>query len=337
MADTLKDLGEFGVIDLFRRGSFPAGEGIHAGIGDDCAVLDGPPGERLLVTTDMLLEGSHFLKEGTGPYLLGWKSLAVNLSDVAAMGGKPWAAFLAMGLPENLSSSYLEGFRKGLSDCAARYHLPLVGGDTTASRGGVSLCLTVLGRITAGSEVYRSGASPGDKIFLGRPTGESAAGLALVLDPQIPLSEPDREALLLAHNKPAPQVELGLLLSGKGLATAMIDVSDGLLQDLGHICRESGAGARLEAKRIPVTPLLSRFAAAAGRDPLDLALAGGEDYCLLFCVSPEKEEEARDTAREELSLELHPIGTITGGGGVLLGRGGKWEKWERGGWDHFAP
>ncbi len=336
MAGNLEELGEFGIIDLFRKSRFPAREDVYAGIGDDCAVLEGPPGERILVTTDMLLEGVHFLRGGTGPYLLGWKSLAVNLSDLAAMGGRPWAAFLAMGLPRDLPLSYLEDFRKGLFDCASRYGIPLLGGDTTAARKDTALCLTLLGRVPAGREIYRSGANPGDRILLGRPTGESAAGLALILDPGIGLEDPDREALLLAHNKPEPQVDLGLLLSERGLATAMIDVSDGLLQDLGHICEESGTGALVEEEKIPVTPLLERFASAAGKNPLDLALAGGEDYALLFSVSPQLEEEALNAARRELGITLHPIGTITGDSRILVGREGEWREPGRTGYTHFG-
>ena len=335
MADNLEELGEFGIIDLFRKSGFPPHEDVYAGIGDDCAVLEGPPGERILVTTDMLLEGVHFLRGGTGPYLLGWKALAVNLSDLAAMGGRPWAAFLALGLPRDLPVSYLEDFRKGLANCAARYGIPLLGGDTTAAREDAALCLTLLGRVPAGREVYRSGANPGDRILLGRPTGESAAGLALVLDPAIDLPDPDREALLLAHNKPEPQLDLGALLSGSGLATAMIDISDGLLQDLGHICEESQAGARVELEKVPVTPLLARFAAAAKKDPLDLALAGGEDYALLFSVPENRVAEALEAARRGLGIRLHPIGTVTDDPGILLGREGQWRKPDRTGYTHF--
>jgi len=336
VGNNLEDLGEFGIIDLFRKTAGPGGEGVVRGIGDDCAVLEGPPGERLLVTTDMLLEGVHFLRDGTSPYHLGWKSMAVNLSDIAAMGGDPWGAFLAMGLPRDIPPSFLEDFRRGLRDCAARFGIPLLGGDTTAARKDLSLCLTLLGRVEAGREIYRSGAKPGDRILLGRPTGESAAGLALILDPAVQLPPGDREALLLAHNKPFPQVELGRLLSREALATAMIDVSDGLLQDLGHICGESGVGAQLEEDKVPLTPLLRRFGAASGKDPLEAALAGGEDYCLLFCVRPEKHEDARNAARSGLGIELHAVGTITGGPGVLVGREGAWKKWDRAGFDHFA-
>ena len=336
MAEGPADLGEFGIVRLFRLAA-AGGEGVLTGIGDDCAVLEGPPGERILVTTDALLEGIHFLRRGTGPYLLGWKALAVNLSDVAAMGGRPWGAFLALGIPKDLSLSYLEEFRRGLMDCAAPYGVPLLGGDTTASASGVTLCLTVLGKVPEGEEVLRSGARPGDRILLGRPTGESAAGLALILEsprPQLPPG--DEEALLLAHNKPHPQVELGRLLAREGLATAMIDVSDGLLQDLGHICRESGLGARVEEERVPLTPPLRRFAAASGKDPLELALTGGEDYCLLFTVRPEEEERAIQAARRELGLTLHPIGRTTGEPGLLVGREGKWRPPSKGGFDHFA-
>jgi len=335
VADGLEELGEFGVIRLFREAAAP-GEGILKGIGDDCAVLEGPPGSRLLVTTDMLLEGVHFLREGTGPRDLGWKALASNLSDIAAMGGLPWGAFLAVGLPGDLPLSWLEEFREGLLECSSRYECPLLGGDTTSSEKGVVLCLTVLGRVPEGREIYRSGAKEGDLVFLGRPTGESAAGLTLLLHPPgPPLSREDRQVLLAAHNRPEPQVELGLLLSREGLATAMIDVSDGLLQDLGHICEESGLGARVEARKIPITPSLLRFAAASGKDPLEPALTGGEDYCLLFTLDPKDQARARKAARRELGIELHPVGYLTGGRKVLVGEGDRWEEWSRRGYDHF--
>jgi len=277
---------------------------VRVGIGDACAVLAAAGAGNLLVTTDMLIEGVHFRRDWMAAEQIGWKALAASLSDIAAMGGEPTGAFLALGLPRTAPLAEVEGLRMGFMACAEAYRVDLLGGDTVASPAGLVLCVTVLGN--AAAPVLRSTARPGDLVFLGRAVGGAAAGLQLLRRGPGGLDPADGEALLAAHREPRPQVALGRVLAARGLATAMIDVSDGVLQDLGHICRESGLGARIDPEAVPVPGPARRFAVLAGTEPLEWALAGGEEYCLLFCVPPARRAEALEACREE--------------GGALIGR-----------------
>lgn len=335
MDDSLGRRGEFGIIDLFREQAGPGHSWVTAGIGDDCAVLDTGGGTSLLVTTDMLAEGVHFLRSGASPWRLGWKSLAVNISDIAAMGGEPAAAFLALGLTADLSEKFLLEFRDGLFACAAEYRVDLLGGDTIRTRSDLVFSLTLLGRAPAGQVVTRGGARPGHRVMLGGPVGESAAGLQLLGGVTGSVDTGDRDQLLKAHLEPRPQVALGRLLAREGMARAMIDISDGLLQDLGHICRESGAGADIDAGRLPLSGALRRAAESAGADPLEWALRGGEDYVLLFSVPPDLEEPARSAGRDELGIELLTIGEITAGPQIRVCRDGEWSETDPTGFTHF--
>lgn len=335
MADELKKLGEFGIIGLFRKEADPSRRWVVRGIGDDCAVMDAGGSERLLVTTDMLIERIHFLREAISSRQLGYKSLAVNISDIAAMGGEPTAAFLAMGLTPDLDETFIREFKDGLFECAREFAVDLLGGDTSSSRDDIMLCLTVLGRAEECEVIGRGGARPGDRIFLGGVTGDSAGGLQLVLGRGQELAKEDRQHLLDAHHKPRPQVELGRLLARGGLASAMIDVSDGVLQDLSHICAESRTGADLDADTLPVSNPCRRLGDLIGQDPVEWALAGGEDYVLLFCVPGQKVDQARELCRDELGLDLSPVGTITEGPGIRVCRGGAWSEAEAAGFDHF--
>ncbi len=335
MDSDLSELGEFGIIGLFEAAARPERRWVEQGIGDDCAVLDIGGGERLLVTTDMLAERVHFVREGISAWQLGWKSLAVNISDIAAMGGEPQAAFLALGLTADLEPDFVRGFRNGLVDCAREYGVDLLGGDTIATRVDLVTCLTVLGRARAGQVVTRAGARPGDRVMLGGMVGDSAAGLELVLGGQGDVSEADRRLLLKAHLEPRPQIALGQLLAGHGLASAMIDVSDGVLQDLGHICERSGTGAELDTERLPISEAARRLAASLGEDVIEWGLSGGEDFVLLFCVLADKQDEAIRLCHQELGAEIFSIGAITPDGPIRVGRDGVWTEILRPGYDHF--
>lgn len=331
-------LGEFDIIARFRsaRATRPW---VLEGIGDDCAVLDMGHGRALLVTTDMLVERVHFRRDVGTPWSLGWKALAVNVSDVAAMGGTPEAAFLAVGFTHDLPLDQLLGFRDGLAACAAAFEVDLLGGDTVSSRQDVVMCLTVLGTAPADEVVHRAGARPGDVVVTGGVVGDSAAGLHVLLAEaegrRVALAEVDRAALLHAHLEPQPQVALGRALAARRLVRAMIDVSDGVLLDLSHVCDAAGLGAVLEASTLPVSGACRSAAAALGRDPLAWALGGGEDYVLLATVPPERLEEASAVAREEAGAVLHAIGTVSDERGLRLARDGGVAPVEPWGWDHF--
>ncbi len=331
-------LGEFEIIDLFRGGGH-----LHAwvqhGIGDDCAVLDLDGERSLLVTTDLLVEGVHFLRETITPWQLGWKAMAVNISDIAAMGGTPRAAFAAAGLVPGVDLDWLTALRDGMRACAGRYGVDLLGGDTSGARQDAVLCLTLLGTAARDQVVLRSGARPGDVAFLGGPVGLSAAGLWALGDGREPAQRMDtaqRERLVKAHLEPRPQVELGRWLAQRGLATAMMDVSDGVLQDLGHICRASGVGALVAGETLPVGRALAQ-AGALGccAEPWRFALSGGEDYVLLFTAPSERQDEIVAGAKHELGIELIPFAWIEPDPGLrLFGLDGI-HTLDPAGWDHF--
>ncbi|HSA22081.1 MAG TPA: thiamine-phosphate kinase [Myxococcota bacterium] len=259
MSPPLSSLGEFGLVALFERAAQARHPATRVGIGDDCAVLDLGGLERVLLTTDLLLERVHFEAAWLSAEDLGHKSMAVNLSDVAAMGGEAVAALLALGLPPGLEVAWVEGLRDGLVGCARAYGLELVGGDTVSAPGGAVVCLTVLGRAPADEVVLRSGGQPGDRVLATGPLGDSAAGLHLLRGGGAGLAPEDRAALLLAHRRPEPQLALGRELARRRLAHAMIDVSDGLVQDLGHICERSGLGAELDADGLPLSAAARRL------------------------------------------------------------------------------
>ncbi len=333
-------LGEFDVIELFRSGR-PPRPWVREGIGDDCAVLDVGGGRVLLVTTDMLVEQVHFRLDAGTPRALGWKALAVNVSDVAAMGGTPEAAFLALGFPGDLALEALLGFRDGLAACAAAHEVDLLGGDTVSSRRDMVLCLTVVGTVAADEVVRRAGARAGDVVVVGGPVGDSAAGLHLLLAEaggrRVDLAAAHREPVLRAHLEPRPQVTLGRALAARHLAHAMIDVSDGVLLDLSHVCDRSGTGAVVDAEALPISAACRAAAAALGGDPLAWALGGGEDYVLLAAVPPDRLEEAVDVAREDAGAVLRPVGTIEREPGLRLRRNGRVAPIAPWGWDHFSP
>ncbi len=257
------------------------------GIADDCAALDLGGPDYLLWTVDTLVEGVHFDLSYVSLSQLGRKSLAVNLSDLAAMGGKALYALLSLGWPPGRDLAGALEFGEGLAACARDYGVAVIGGDTVASPAGLAVALTVLGRVPKNEILRRSGARIGDLIYVTGPLGESAAGLK-ILRRGLSLDPTQREPLVRAHLDPQPQLAAGRLLAKEGLATACIDLSDGVATDLMHICQLSGVWARLAATDIPIPPEVKTVARMVGQDPLELALQGGEDYQLLFTSPPDR-------------------------------------------------
>jgi len=322
----LKELGEFGLIDRIARRVHQA-PAVVLGIGDDAAALLPTPGTLTLITSDMLLEGVHFDLDFCDPQSLGRKSLAVNLSDLAAMGAVPRQFLLSIALPKTLSLEFIDGFLSGVLEQAERFGVTLVGGDTCASLGGLAISITALGEQTPERVVKRSGASPGDLICITGTVGDAAAGLH-------ELRMGVRQGFLVARqNDPTPRVAAGVALAEAGLASAMIDVSDGVLGDLGHICELSGVGARLELARLPLS---EEYRAACGADPYALALGGGEDYELLCCIPKEKRGAAEELL-QGLRLRFSVVGEITRGSSVQLvdPEGGDYQP-RKLGFDHFG-
>ncbi len=282
---------EFALIDrYFRRRT----RHTVLGIGDDGAIFRPLPGMELVVSTDMLVSGTHFLPEAN-PEDLGWKTLAVNVSDMAAMGAQPRWALLAAALPA-ATESWIEKFARGFFACADEFGIDIVGGDTT--RGPRNFCVTIFGEVPPGQALLRSGARVGDDVWLSGHVGRAALGLAH-LQGRIVLEEPDRSECLAALHRPQPRVALGLAL--RGLATAAIDVSDGLLADLGHILDESHVSAHLDIPGLP-PPGIER----------ECRLSGGDDYELAFTAPAARRGEVEALA-ERLGLALTRIGSVASG------------------------
>lgn len=297
------------------------------GVGDDAALLQLSPGHELAVSTDMLVAGTHFLPDAD-PRRLGWKALAVNISDLAAMGAQPRWATLALALPQ-ADETWLEAFAAGLFDCAGHFGVELVGGDTT--RGPLNLSVTIMGEVPPGRALRRDAARAGDDIWVSGPLGGAALGLA-ALQGRVQLDDATRQDCVHALESPQPRVALGLAL--RGLAHAAIDISDGLLADLGHILERSSLGAELQFDTIPahaaLTPLLDQEWARS------CLLAGGDDYELCFTVAPAERERIADIGTQ-IGLPLTRIGHISADLGLrLLDRRGTSIPTNRSGYDHFS-
>lgn len=326
--------GEPALIAAFRRLFGPAPAEVAVGIGDDCAALAVSGPDYLLWTVDTLMEGVHFALSYFSLPQLGRKALAVNLSDIAAMGGEPLYAVLSLGWPRIQDPSGALALGEGLAQAAREYGVAVIGGDTVASPGGVMVTISLLGRVPRGEMLQRRGAGIGDRIYVTGPLGEAAAGLE-VLKRGLTL-EPDlQESLAQAHLSPRPQLQAGRILAVQKLATALIDLSDGVATDLGHICRAGGVGARLPAATAPVSPRVQAAAPLLGMDPLDLALKGGEDYQLLF-TSPVAKTPALFQAFDRAGLPPPlPLGEIIAGAGVLLATPEGEKEITGEGFDHF--
>ncbi|HJW24863.1 MAG TPA: thiamine-phosphate kinase [Rhodocyclaceae bacterium] len=296
-----ENLSEFQLIDKHFARPTPSAA---LGPGDDCALLRPTPGLELAVTTDMLVAGTHFLPD-TDPRNLGWKALAVNVSDLAAMGAKPRWALLAGSLPE-ADEAWIAAFAEGFFACAAAYGVDLVGGDTT--RGPLNLCITAMGEVAPGQALRRDGARPGDDIWVSGRPGLAALGLAH-LKGKVELPEPWLRLCVAALEKPRPRVALGNAL--RGVASAAIDVSDGLLADLGHIAERSKLAAAVQLVQLPHLPKGIDRALA-----LDCQLAGGDDYELCFTAAPEQHLAIGKIAAD-LELPLWHIGTIQAPGAAF--------------------
>jgi thiamine-monophosphate kinase len=302
--------GEFEWIGRIRRqfaSLVPAGT---EGIGDDCAVIPAGDGRSLVVTADLLVEDVHFVRSRISPEDLGRKSLAVNLSDVAAMGAAPTASFLSVGLPRDVDESWREGFMAGYRALSEQFEVPLLGGDTTASEK-IVIGVTALGRIENEKIKRRGAARPGDLVCVTGPLGDSAAGLRLLLKGEA-RTHGERE-LIAAHLRPKPYVHEGVWLGGRAEVRAMTDVSDGIASDLLHILEESGVSAAVDLDRLPLSDALRRVCARQGRDAQELAATGGEDYVLLLTVDSGAFAGLNNDYKHRFGTELVPIGRVASG------------------------
>lgn len=302
--------------------------GIRLGIGDDAALLRPRAGSETILTCDWFLEGTHFLRNKHPADSVGWKCLARAVSDVAAMGGKPRCFLLSLALPAALTGRWLEEFLRGLRRATREFQCALSGGDTTR-RNEILIQVTVVGEILSGRAILRSRARPGDLIYVSGHLGEAELGLRILK--RGGKTPRGRNLLVKKHLYPEPRLALGAWLAKNRLASAMMDLSDGLSSDLPRLCAASGAGAHVEAERIPLLRSSDGFYERRA-DRLQLALHGGDDYELLFTVAPHK---AKRLPRTWKGIPLTRIGEITKSRKVLLRKEGRSHELLPGGWDPF--
>lgn len=328
----LKDIGEFGFIDRIKPGCLIRNRNVLRGIGDDCAVLRTSEGLVTLFTTDMLVDEVHFLLEKIPPYKLGRKSIAVNLSDIAAMGGTPTEALVSIAIPDSLEVGYLDALYQGMKSIAREFDLNVLGGDTSRAPANLVISVAMLGEAKEEEVLYRSGARPGDLIFTTGCLGSSAAGLDAVLEMR---TYPGVEELVEAHYNPQPHVAAGRLIAGSKAAHALIDVSDGVAADLGHICMESGVGAVIDEEKIPTNSLFRAYCEHFHLDFRQLSLYQGEDYVLLGTVTEDAAPKIEQVLRSA-GFQFLPIGTIVSGSGLRLKQSnGSVRQIAGRGWQHF--
>ena len=318
----MKTRGEFGFIEFIKR-HFPDSEGV-VGIGDDCAVLPAGEGE-LLFSTDLLMEGVHFLREESSPEDVGWKAGAVNISDIAAMGGTPVASFLSVALPKDAQGEWAERFIDGFAQVSQLYGVSLLGGDTTSSLRDIAVNVGIMGRCHTGRRGMRSGAKVGETIYVTGPLGDSAGGLQAIL--QGVDRTDDVKVLIERHKRPIPRVKEGKLLIDSGLVGAMMDISDGIASDLRHIMRASGVGAVIALDMIPCSSELASVCHEHGWDKYRLASSGGEDFELLVTGT--------ENLDKILDIKLLPIGKVVVGSDLTWTIEGKSVDLEYNGYEHF--
>ena len=331
----LKDIGEFGFIDRIAPLGNIRPQGVVKGIGDDCAVIRISGDEYLLITTDLLVEKVHFILGWAAPDIVGARALTANLSDIAACGGTPQDAFLSLAIPDHIEVEWLDAFYRGLTDLARRYGVNVLGGDTTSSRTDLVINIAVTGLVPAEQVLFRHTANVGDVIVLTGPTGLSRAGCDLLLREDNLTAEPAR-TLMKAHLEPRAHLEEGRMLAESGACTAAIDISDGISSDLGHLCRDSGLGAIIRERDIPVAPELIQLGKSSGKHPLDWVLNGGEDYVLLAAIKPAALQPLLEQATAR-NWSFHPIGEFVQGQKMELAKiDGTLQEIIPSGWDHFA-
>jgi thiamine-monophosphate kinase len=305
-----------------------ARSGLRLGIGDDAALFSPSPGHQTVLSCDWFLEGTHFLSDRHPPDSVGWKCLARAVSDIAAMGGVPKCFLLSLALPNSRTQRWLDDFLRGLGRAARRFHCPLAGGDTTR-RSEILISVAVTGEVQAGRALLRSGARPGDLIYVSGRLGEAELGFRLLRQAR-PVAA-GKSSLLRKHLYPEPRLKLGRWLAEKRVATAMMDLSDGLSGDLPRLCAASQTGARLDMARLPTAEGTAR-AGMRGLDPVQLALHGGDDYELLFTVPRSK---ARQIPQSFNGCQLTAIGEITRQRQLLVETAGRARPLAAGGWDPF--
>jgi thiamine-monophosphate kinase len=309
-------MNERDIIECLNNQNVEGKPGLLHGIGDDCAVLEKDTDRSWLVSMDTLVETVHFDLRWHPAEKLGRKAVAVNVSDIAAMGGKPLFIFLSLGLPQAFDPSWVHDFSDGIAGACREYGCLLVGGDTVHSREGVMITITVIGEVPVGEVIYRNGALPGDIIWVSGELGLAAAGLEICKS-DIVSDTASMRAFVEAHLNPQPRVRLGRMLAKSGLVHAMMDLSDGVATDLSHLCKQSGVGAVIQSEKLPASPDLHDIASLLRQDPFDLMLKGGEDYELVFVTAVDAVPQIKALS-EKAGVSVTKIGTIVEKQGVSL-------------------
>ncbi|MGH7740031.1 MAG: thiamine-phosphate kinase [bacterium] len=334
---TMESVGEFGFIEKIRSALKSKNPSILLGIGDDAAILKPSPGHELVFTTDMLVEGRHFDLKTISPWQLGAKALAVNISDCAAMGAKPTAAVVSLGVPKNFEPASLEAFYDGMAAWGGQFGVEIVGGDTVGADQFV-VNVALIGEVETGKALRRSGAKPGDAVFVTGTLGDSAAGLEALLRPS-PKGKETEPLLVKRHLTPVPRFVAGRYLSTHRAASAAIDLSDGLSSELFHLSEASDVGVEIHEEALPLSDALVHFCAERKLDPIEFALNGGEDYELLFTVPLAKISEVVQKLPPQTGDSVKAIGRIVpkAKGLTFITRAGKVLPLKANGFDHFGP
>jgi len=338
MSMTIDDLGEFGLIERIGRLLPRHGDDVIVGVGDDVAVLRATGDRVWLATCDVQVEGSHFLREAIAPSDLGRKSLAVNLSDVASAGGLPRFALVSLGLPRGLELGFIDGLYEGLRAEAEEFGVDIVGGNISSVRHGLFIDIFLLGEARREEVVLRSGARPGDRVFVTGSLGDAAAGVALLTDGALVCSEGYASTACGRRDRPSPRVREGRIIGSSRAASAMIDLSDGLAGDLRHICERSRVSALIRADALPVAAENRTLSCSVHGDEWHFALHGGEDYELLFTAAPGVAPDLVARIAGETGTCVTEVGEITPAGrpAELVLPGGRTVSLDERGWDHFG-
>ncbi|MHB1001679.1 MAG: thiamine-phosphate kinase [Armatimonadota bacterium] len=334
----LSDIREEALIErIINDNHLPrSGEGLTVGVGDDAAVLSADAqGMLTIITTDMLTERMDYRDDLITPYQLGWKSVAVNISDIAAMGGSPTWTLVSLGFRPDTDVSYVEAFYRGITACAAHYGSTVIGGDMNAVIGDNVISITQLGRVEPGKLALRSGAKVGDHLLVTGLLGESRAGLELLLKYGLEESINLNEPLVQVHVMPFPRVFEAVAAVGTGAVHAMMDISDGLGADLPKLCKSSGVGALVCSDRLPISEDLKIAACTLDMQAIDLAAGGGEDFELLMAVPPDAVETVINAVQSSTGTGVTEIGEITGNIIKIAYPDGT-KRPLHGGWEHFS-
>lgn len=315
-----KKWSELELIGMFsRRIGAPDAKGLIKGIGDDCAVFNSPDDRSLLATTDILVENIHFDCSWHPPHLLGRKSIAVNFSDIAAMGGTPHYALVSIALSNHIDKAWIEKWSAGAAEILEEFDCALIGGDTVKGPS-LTINIVILGSGAKDRVIMRSTASKGENIYVSGDLGSAAGGLEICKAPDLfkSFTKDELQPLISKHLNPTPRVLLGQVLGASGMVGAMQDISDGIATDLAHICTQSDLGAEIEEDTLPGNQVLERVSRCLHKEPLELKISGGEDYELLFTVKEGRDEELLALLSEKCREQVHRVGRMIEGSGVRL-------------------